>query len=31
MGEPREIEALSIFSTDYPGLNSAHEISNLGN
>jgi hypothetical protein len=31
MGGPREIEALSIFPTDYPGLNSAHEISNLGN
>ena len=31
MGEPREIEALSIFPTDYLDIDSAHEISYLGN
>ena len=31
MGGPREIEALSILPTDYPGINSIHEIFNLGN
>jgi hypothetical protein len=31
MGEPREIEALSIFPVGYPGITFMNEISYLGN